>query len=130
MPRRSILSDNERETLLNIPETKEELIRHYSFSEAELAIICQHRRSENQLGFAVQLCYMRYPGLMLGVDEKPFEPLLRMVAKQLKIPIEAWNKYGQRGQTRREHLIELQKVFNFQPFTTRSHYGVASENGL
>lgn len=122
MPRRSILSDNERENLLNIPETKEELIRHYSFSESDLAIIYQHRRSENQLGFAVQLCYMRYPGLMLSVDKKPFEPLLRMVAKQLKIPIEAWNKYGQREQTRREHLIELQKVFNFQPFTTRSHY--------
>lgn len=66
--------------------------------------------------------YMRYPGLTFGVDDEPFKPLLNIVSMQLKIPIEAWNNYGQRKQTRREHLIELQKVFNFQPFTTKSHY--------
>jgi len=58
---------------------------------------------------------------MLAVDEEPFPPLLRLVATQLKVPPEAWGDYGQRAETRREHLLELQTVFGYQPFTTR-HY--------
>jgi hypothetical protein len=48
-------------------------------------------------------------------------PLRRLVANQLKVGIESWDEYGQREQTRREHLVELQTVFGFQPFTI-GHY--------
>jgi len=121
MPRRSILSATERDSLLALPDTKDELIRHYTFNEADLSIIRQHRGAANRLGFAVQLCYLRFPGIILGVDQTPFPPLLRMVAAQLKVQVESWDEYGQREQTRREHLVELQTVFGFKPFTM-SHY--------
>ena len=121
MPRRSILSAAERESLLALPEATDELIRHYTFSESDLALIRQRRGPANRLGFAVQLCYMRYPGVMLAVDVEPFPSLLSLVAKQLKVPAEAWTDYGQRAETRREHLLELQSVFGFQPFATK-HY--------
>ncbi len=80
MPRRSILSAAERESLLALPDTKDELIRHYTFSESDLSIIRQRRGPANRLGFAVQLCYLRFPGVILGVDEPPVPPLLRLVA--------------------------------------------------
>ena len=48
-------------------------------------------------------------------------PLLRMAAAQLKVPAESWGEDGQRAETRREHLLELQSVFGFQTCTTR-HY--------
>ena len=121
MPRRSILSAAERESLLALPDAKDELIRNYTFNDADLAIIRQHRGPTNRLGFAVQLCYLRFPGIVLGVDQTPFPPLLRIVAAQLKVPVESWDEYGQREQTRREHLVELQTVFGFKPFTM-SHY--------
>ena len=121
MPRRSILSAAERESLLVLPDTKDDLIRHYAFSESDLSIIRQRRGPANRLGFAVQLCYLRFPGVILGVDEPPFPPLLKLVADQIKVNIESWGEYGQREQTRREHLVELQTVFSFQPFTM-SHY--------
>ena len=121
MPRRSILSAAERESLLALPDTKDDLIRHYTFSDTDLSIIRQRRGPANRLGFAVQLCYLRFPGIILGVDEQPFPPLLRLVANQLKVSVESWDEYGQREQTRREHLVELQTVFGFQPFTM-SHY--------
>ena len=121
MPRRSILSATERESLLALPDAKDELIRHYTFNESDLSVIRQRRGAANRLGFAVQLCYLRFPGIFLGADELPFPPLLRMVAAQLKVPVESWNEYGQREQTRREHLVELQTVFGFKPFTM-SHY--------
>jgi hypothetical protein len=76
MPRRSILSAAERESLLALPDTKDDLIRHYTFSETDLSIIRQRRGPANRLGFAVQLCYLRFPGVILGADEPPFPPLL------------------------------------------------------
>ena len=107
--------------LLALPATQDELIRHYTLSETDLSIIRQHRKPANRLGFAVQLCYMRHPGVILEIDQEPFAPLLRMVATQLKVTPECWAEYGQRAETRREHLLELQSNFSFQTFTTR-HY--------
>jgi TnpA family transposase len=65
MPRRSILSAAERESLLALPDATDELIRHYTFNESDLSIIRQRRGPANRLGFAVQLCYLRFPGLIL-----------------------------------------------------------------
>ncbi len=121
MPRRSILSAAERQSLLTLPDSRDELIRRYTLSESDLSIIRQRRGAANKLGFAVQLCYLRFPGIVLGVAELPFPPLLHLVADQLKIPAERWAEYGDRAQTRREHLVELQTLFDFEPFTTGHH---------
>ena len=91
MPRRSILSASEKESLLALPDTQEGLIRHYTFSEADLSIIRQHRGAANRLGFAVQLCYLRFPGIILGVGHTPAMPLLGTVSEQLGIPPESWD---------------------------------------
>ena len=53
MPRRSMLSAAERNSLLEMPATPNDLIRRYTFDERDLSIIHQHRRPENRLGFAV-----------------------------------------------------------------------------
>ena len=111
MPRRSIFSAAERSSLIALPDTTDELIRHYTFNETDLAIIRQHRGSMNRLGFAINLSYMRHPGIMLGAEEEPFAPLLRFVSTQIDEPLESWAEYGQRAETRREHLLELQSVF-------------------
>ncbi len=94
MPRRSILSAAERESLLALPDTKDDLIRHYTFSDTDLSIIRQRRGPANRLGFAVQLCYLRFPGIFLGVDQPPSLPLLKLVADQLKVGVESWDDYG------------------------------------
>jgi TnpA family transposase len=83
MPRRSMLSAAERESLLALPDTQDELIRRYTLSDSDLAIVRQRRGAANRLGFAVQLCYMRYPGIVLGLGELPSPPLLQLVAAQL-----------------------------------------------
>jgi TnpA family transposase len=121
MPRRSILSAAERASLLELPHSHDELIRLFTLSDADLTVIGQHRGAANRLGFAVQLCYMRYPGVMLGATEEPTNELLSLLASQLKVPDGAWADYGQRENTRREHLRELQTVYGFKPFTV-GHY--------
>ena len=128
MPRRSILSATERESLLTLPDAKDELIRLYTFNDADLARIRQRRGAANRLGFAVQLCYMRYPGIALAANAEPDTSLLRMVADQIKLPGDIWDEYGQRAETRREHLLELQSAYSFQSFTTLSHYRTAVQS--
>jgi len=123
MPRRSILSATEQELLLALPEAPEEFIRQYTLSESDLSLIRQHRGAANRLGFAVQLCYLRFPGLALG-EQAPDQTLLAFVATQLKVPESEWTVYGLREQTRREHLMELQAAFGFQTFALH-HYRAA-----
>ncbi|MBP0633660.1 Tn3 family transposase [Cupriavidus sp. AcVe19-1a] len=117
MPRRTVLSNTERESLLSFPDSEDELIRHYTFNETDLALIRQRRGAENRLGFAVQLCYMRYPGIMLSAGEEPPQTLLEMVARQLRIAPSHWEDYGRRDKTRREHQAELQAVLQMRAFT-------------
>lgn len=65
MSRRSVLSATERASLLALPDTPDDLIRHYTFNESDLTLIRQRRGDANRLGFAVQLCLLRYPGYAL-----------------------------------------------------------------
>ena len=116
MPRRSILSAAERASLLALPDTKDDLIRYYTFKDTDLSIIRQRRGPANRLGFAVQLCYLRFPCIILGADQSPSPALLTLVADQLKVPPEGWDDYGRRDQTRREHQAELQAWLNLSPF--------------
>jgi TnpA family transposase len=121
MPRRSILSPAERTGLLALPDSKDELIRHYTFSETDLALICQRRGEPNRLGLAVQLCLLRYPGQSLAVDAVLPAPLLHWVGRQLRIEPACWPQYAERGETRREHLLELRAYLGLAPFTL-SHF--------
>lgn len=57
-----------------LPDTKDDLIRHYTFSDTDLSIIRQRRGSANRLGFAVQLCYLRFPGIIPGIDQPAVPP--------------------------------------------------------
>jgi len=126
MPRRLVLTASERESLFALPENQDDLIRYYTFNAHDLSIIRLHRGDINRLGFAIQLCYMRYPGIILGFAERPFGPLLNMVARQLNIGADHWEAYGRREQTRREHLAELQSIFGFISFGV-SNYRKAAQ---
>jgi TnpA family transposase len=121
MPRRELLTPAQREELLASPTEEIDLIRHYTFSTHDFAVIRRCRGDHNRLGFAVQLCYLRFPGRLIALGEVPYPPILGMVAAQLKVPTGAWNFYAERAETRREHLLELQEHFDFQTFT-RAHY--------
>lgn len=68
MPRRSIWSAAERESLLALPADEDELIRQYAFSESDLAMIRQRRGDTNRLGVAAQLSLLRFPGQGLSAE--------------------------------------------------------------
>ena len=85
MARRKLLTPDERQALLGIPDDEESLIRHYTLSPQDRLQAEVRRRPHNQLGYAVQLCIMRYPGRVLGMDEDPPAAVVAYVAEQLGI---------------------------------------------
>lgn len=106
MPRRSILSATERDTLLALPESQDDLIRYYTFTDSDLSLIRQLRGDANRLGFAVQFCLLRYPGYALGNDTALPEPVIQCVAKQIQADPASWAKYGERDVTRFRGLMK------------------------
>ena len=93
MPRRELLAAAQRKALLAFPEDKENLLQYYTLSVRDLATVRQHRGDHNRLGFAVQLCYLRYPGQVLADNETPPAALLGMVTAQLQVQPALWEEY-------------------------------------
>jgi TnpA family transposase len=109
MPRRTLLSSEQRTRLFAIPVDPAEMARHYVLSTEDLAVIRSKRRTVNRLGFAIQLCLLRYPGQGLAPDEHPPEAMIIFVAQQLGVSPAVFADYALRDQTRREHAVELQQ---------------------
>jgi TnpA family transposase len=116
MSRRSILTTAERVSLLALPDTEEELIRHYIFSELDLSLIRQRRGDANRLGVAVQLCFLRFPGHGLPPDAMVPVPMLQWIGQQLRLDPACWPQYAEREETRREHLLELRAYLGMTSF--------------
>jgi len=95
----------------------DDLMRYYTFSAVDLRIIARRKR-KTRFGFAIQLCYLRFPGRSLGEAERVPDELLLYVAQQIKLPTRWLRGYGeQRGETRDDHSQDLRKDFGFQEFS-------------
>ena len=116
MARRTLLSADQRTRVFGIPTQASEMAKHYVLSPEDLALIRAKRRSSNRLGFAVQLCLLRYPGQGLGFGEHPPEAMIAFVARQLRVSPTVFSEYALRDQTRREHAVELQKLLGLRSF--------------
>jgi hypothetical protein len=126
MPRREILTSSDRAQLLAFPEDEGEWIRRYTLTKTDLAFVRQHRGDHNRLGIAVQMCVLRFPGRVLGENERPPDRLQSLVAAQLGISIVAWDMYAQRDETRREHLLELLSYLGMEQFGIKHYRAMSS----
>lgn len=113
MRRKSILSQAEQNSLVKLNDALR--VEYHTLSETDIALIRQHRGAENRLGFAVQLCYMRYPSLVL--PDSPCQETIDFIAHQLGIAPEFFDDYAARKNTFHEHSVELQKIFGFKQFS-------------
>lgn len=52
----------------------------------------------------------------MASDATPLDTLLAYVSQELQIKPSAWNEYGQHNETRHEHAIELQAIYDYRPF--------------
>lgn len=119
MPRRHILTARQRAALFDLPTDEASLLRHYTLGDDDLAHIRQRRRSENRIGFALQLCALRYPGRALAPGETVPMEVLSFIGAQLGLTGNALLTYAARRQTRQEHLDILRTLYGYRMFSGR-----------
>ncbi len=116
MARRTILTDRQRASLFDLPTDEAQFLKHYILSDEDLAHIRKRRRPENRLGFALQLCALRFPGRLLQPGEFIPESLLAFIGAQLGFTGDELLQYAQRRQTRYQHSSALQKIYGYYVF--------------
>jgi TnpA family transposase len=125
MTPRQILSPQSRAELFDPPADPTAIVRHYTLSLEDLAMIQCRRREANRLGFGVLLAYLRFPGRALGAEEVPPPDMVAFVAGQIGCAPKVFNEYAQRDETRRAHLGELQAYLGMRPFRRDDYRAVA-----
>ncbi|WP_421380798.1 DUF4158 domain-containing protein (plasmid) [Paraburkholderia sp. DD10] len=123
MPRRELLTPDQRFQLLAFPEDESGLIRMATLSTEDFAFVRQHRGGHNCLGIAVlgwSTCAIQ-AGCWDLPRRKPRAPIIGIVAAQLGVTPAVWDVYAARDETRREHLQELLARLGLVQFS-RQHY--------
>jgi TnpA family transposase len=113
------LTEAQLAALFDPPTDQRELVRHYTLSDIDIAMIQRCRGDHNRLGHALMLCYLRYPGRPLHAAERPPAALVSFVAGQIDVLPEALDDYLASEQNRRRHAAELQDRLRLRPFGTR-----------
>ncbi len=116
MPRRIILTERQRVALFSLPINEPTLLKYYTLADEDLEHIRQRRRPANQLGFALQLCALRYPGRLLQPGETIPEKTLAYIGAQLGFSGDVLIDYAARRQTRYQHSVRLQALYDFKSF--------------
>ena len=117
MARRTILTGRQRSALFSLPQREADLLRHYTLSDEDLQNIGVRRRPRNKLGFALQLCVLRYPGRLLAPGEFVPPAVVDFIGRQLHLDGEELGDYAVRSETRHEHLAELRRLYGFRSFS-------------
>jgi TnpA family transposase len=126
MPRQEILSPAQHAQLLMLPADTRQIADRYTFTQADLDLIAQCRGDQNRMGFAIQLCLLRYPGRAWTPEESIPVSLLGYVAGQLAVTPDHLASYASRDQTRREHLAKLVAIFDWKTFGLSEHREVST----
>ena len=116
MARRTVLTSRQRSALFALPQREADLLRHYTLSDENLQNIGARRRPSNKLGFALQLCVLRYPGRLLAPGEFVPPTVVDFIGRQLDLDGDELADYAVRSETRHEHLAELRHLYGFRSF--------------
>ena len=120
MAHRTVLTKRQATALFALPTDRASLEYHYTLADDDIAYIKTRRRPQNQIGFALQLCALRYPGRLLKSGEVIPEAVSSYLAVQLGLKTDDLLTYAAREKTRREHLGALCKIYGYKTFTGKS----------
>jgi TnpA family transposase len=121
----NILSCFERNELIQIPEniSNEEIIKFFTLTEFDLININKYRYNSSRLGFAIQICILRYKGWSLNYinnDNFP-EVIINFIAKQLHITadINSFKSYcnSRNKNTLYDHFKAIKSLYKYNNFS-------------
>lgn len=99
------------------PPSPHDLARYFHLDDTDHALIAQKRGTHNRLGFAVQLVTVRYLGTFLEDPLVVPTPVLRTLAKQLRIEALHKTSVYSTGEQRWQHATEIRTSYGYVEFT-------------
>ncbi len=90
-----------------------DLIPFFTLTDDDRKLITRLHHNPNRLGFALQLCTLRYLGFVPNNLQGVPAPVIKFLARQLDVSPEAIDSYGERAQTRTNHLTEIEEHLGF-----------------
>lgn len=115
------LTEDQRNQLNNYPETIDDndLIKYFLLSETDFSIVPVRSPGYSRFGFTLLLCSLRWLGFVPEDLSLMPELAKRFIVRQLKLeePLLAdLNQYGNRAQTKSDHLLVIEKHLGFHKF--------------
>ena len=90
-----------------------DIIPFFTLTDGDLKLIGRLHHNPNRLGFALQFCTLRYLGFVPNNLRGAPAPIIEFLARQLDVSPEAISSYGERAQTRTNHLTEIESLLGF-----------------
>ncbi len=111
-----LLTETERERLSTFPKEipTEDLFSYFTLTGPDRAAIPARSAPANRLGFALSLCAVRYLGFCPEDLSAAPGDVVWYVSEQLTVPAEALKGYGDRPQTRTDHLLEIHRHLGYR----------------
>ena len=110
MPRRRILTQRQHHTLFGLPTDEATLLKHFTLDDEDIEHVQKRRNPHNKLGFALQLCALRYPGRLLVANEIIPLEVTEFLAAQIGVQSHELEGYAETDVTRRRHIVNLQHL--------------------
>ncbi|GIJ28257.1 DDE transposase [Micromonospora qiuiae] len=108
MATQDVFSAEELARLRGFPEiSRAELIRYFTLTGADEAFVRQFRTGRNVLGVAVQLCTLPWLGFVPDEVAGAPDAVVGRLSQRLGIAMGELRGYGERVQTRTDHLREV-----------------------
>lgn len=121
------ITEAERVRLTSFPAVMPEadVVTFFTLTESDHRLLAGLHGEANRLGFALQLCTLRYLGFVPDDLQKSPAPVVRFLARQLAVSPASFHSYGERSQTRTDHLQEIENHLGFHKASATEKHAIA-----
>jgi TnpA family transposase len=113
---RDVFSEEELGRLRGFPEiTRAELIKYFTLTGADEGFLRKFAGQRNVLGASVQLCALPWLGFVPDQVTDPPDDAVGRLSARLRISAAELAGYGERAQTRTDHLREIVRYLGWRP---------------